>query len=75
MSGLYEVLLFPMRAENLGEFSAYDVDLDHWKGLSSIFQQTFQNVYERGVSAILLVYGAQGTGKTLFSQRVSYRIS
>lgn len=70
MSRLYDVLLFPERAENLEQFSAYDVDLDHWKGLSSIFQQTFQNVYERGASAILLVHGAQGTGKTLFSQRL-----
>lgn len=72
MSRLYEVLLFPVRAENLEQFSAYDYDVDlaHWKGLSSIFQQTFQNVYERGASAILLVHGAQGTGKTLFSQRL-----
>ena len=71
MSSLYEVvLLFPEKAENLGQFSAYDVDLQHWKKLSSAFQQTFRTVYERGSSAVLLVHGAQGTGKTLFSMRL-----
>jgi hypothetical protein len=71
MNTLYkQLLLFPDRAENLGQFSAYDVDLEHWKGLSSVFRQTFQAVYERGSSAVLLVHGAQGTGKTLFSRRL-----
>lgn len=71
MNTLYkQLLLFPDRAETLGQFSAYDVDLEHWKSLSSVFRQTFQSVYERGSSAILLVHGAQGTGKTLFSRRL-----
>lgn len=71
MSTLYkQLLLFPERAENLGQFSEYDVDLEHWKGLSAVFRATFQGVYERGASAILLVHGAQGTGKTLFSRRL-----
>lgn len=71
MNTLYkQLLLFPDRAENLGQFSAYDVDLEHWKSLSSVFRRTFQAVYERGSSAILLVHGAQGTGKTLFSRRL-----
>lgn len=71
MNTLYEqLLLFPDRAENLGQFSAYDVDLEHWKSLSAVFRQTFRTVYERGASAVLLVHGAQGTGKTLFSRRL-----
>jgi hypothetical protein len=71
MNTLYnQLLLFPDRAENLGQFSAYDVDLEHWKSLSAVFRQTFQSVYERGSSSILLVHGAQGTGKTLFSRRL-----
>jgi len=71
MNTLYkQLLLFPERAENLGQFSAYDVDLEHWKGLSTVFRRTFQSVFERGSSAILLVHGAQGTGKTLFSRRL-----
>lgn len=71
MNTLYkQLLLFPDRAENLGQFSAYDVDLEHWRSLSTVFRQTFQSVYERGSSAVLLVHGAQGTGKTLFSRRL-----
>jgi hypothetical protein len=71
MNMLYkQLLLFPDRAENLGQFSTYDVDLEHWRSLSSVFRQTFQSVYERGASAILLVHGEQGTGKTLFSRRL-----
>lgn len=65
-----QLLLFPERAENLGQFSAYDVDLEHWRGLSELFRRTFQTVYERGSSAVLLVHGAQGTGKTLFCRRL-----
>lgn len=71
MNKLYQqLILFPDRAENLGQFSTYEVDLAHWKSLSAVFQQTFQAVYERGSSAVLLVHGAQGTGKTLFSRRL-----
>jgi hypothetical protein len=71
MNMLYQQLLrFPERAENLGQFSTYEVDLEHWKSLSVVFRQTFQTIYERGSSAILLVHGAQGTGKTLFSRRL-----
>jgi len=72
MNSLYEqLLLFPDRAENLGQFSTYDVDLEHWKSLSAVFRQTFRTVYERGSSAVLLVHGLQGTGKTLFSRRLT----
>ncbi len=71
MNTLYkQLLVFPDRAENLGQFAAYDVDMEHWKSLSAVFRRTFQSVYERGSSAILLVHGAQGTGKTLFSRRL-----
>lgn len=72
MNTLYEQqLLFPERAENLGQFETYDVDLEHWKSLSTVFRQTFRSVYERTASAVLLVHGAQGTGKTLFSRRLA----
>ena len=71
MKSLYnQLLLFPERAENLGQFASYDVDLAHWKSLSAVFQLTFRTVHDRGSSAILLVHGAQGTGKTLFSRRL-----
>jgi hypothetical protein len=70
MNALYELLLFPKRAEFLGQFSAYDVDLDHWKSLSAVFRKSFREVYEQRSSALLLVHGGQGTGKTLFSRRL-----
>ncbi len=66
-----QLLLFPERAENLNDrFSAYDVELTHWSGLSEAFRRAFQAVFVRGSSAILLVHGAQGMGKTLFTQRL-----
>jgi hypothetical protein len=72
MNTLYEqLLLFPDRAENLGQYSTYDVDLAHWKTLSALFRDKFRSVYERGASAVLMVHGAQGTGKTLFSRRLA----
>lgn len=65
---LYEqLLLFPPRAEYIGQYGQYRVRLDHWKKLSSTFLEVFKTVHDRQDAAILLVHGAQGTGKTLFS--------
>lgn len=70
MSNLYDVLQYPERAEYLEQYATYDVDLDHWRVLSTAFQKAFQTVFVRRSSAILLVHGAQGSGKTLFSKRL-----
>lgn len=70
MDTLYDFLLFPKRAENLGQHAAYDVDLAHWKALSGAFRTVFRTVHDRGSSSVLLVHGVQGTGKTLFSIRL-----
>jgi hypothetical protein len=65
---LYEqLLLFPPRAEYIGQYGQYRVRLEHWKQLSSTFLEVFKTVHDRQDAAILLVHGAQGTGKTLFS--------
>ncbi|WP_224372932.1 hypothetical protein [Hyalangium versicolor] len=65
---LYEqLLLFPERAEFIGQFEDYRVRLDHWRELSSSFLEAFKSVHDRHGAAVLLVHGAQGTGKTLFS--------
>lgn len=65
---LYEqLLLFPERAEFIGQFEDYRVRLDHWRDLSSSFLDAFKAVHDRHGAAVLLVHGAQGTGKTLFS--------
>lgn len=71
MDQIYTRLLFPEKAENLTQYKeVYNVRLDHWKSLSSLFQSTFQTVYERRSAAILLVHGDQGCGKTLFGLRM-----
>lgn len=73
MGRLYEqLLLFPDRAERLrqSQYAAYRVDLEHWRPLSSAFLRAFRQVYERQEAAILLVHGAQATGKTLFTLRL-----
>jgi hypothetical protein len=65
---LYEqLLLFPERAEFIGQYGEYRVRLDHWRELSSTFLAAFKAVHDRHSAAVLLVHGAQGTGKTLFS--------
>jgi hypothetical protein len=65
---LYEqLLLFPERAEFIGQFRDYRIRLEHWRELSSSFLEAFKAVHERHGAAVLLVHGAQGTGKTLFS--------
>src|SRR5690348_13317382 len=71
MNTLYEqLLLFPDRAESLEQYGSYEVDIGHWTQLSAVFQATFRAVFERQSSAVLLVHGSQGTGKTLFARRL-----
>jgi hypothetical protein len=73
LAQLYEqLLLFPKRAEYLRQdlFKNYRVRFEHWKGLSASFLEAFKAVYERQDAAVLLVHGAQGSGKTLFSHQL-----
>ncbi|MCA9636079.1 MAG: hypothetical protein KC420_08620, partial [Myxococcales bacterium] len=67
-----QLLLFPERAEYLEQqrFDGYRVRLDHWRALASEFRRAFETVYERQSASVLLVYGAQGTGKTLFTRKL-----
>lgn len=69
---LYQLLLFPERAEYLeqSQFVRYHIHLEHWRELSAEFRHAFEAVYVRRSARILLVHGEQGTGKTLFTQRV-----
>lgn len=73
-STLYaQLLLFPERAEYLthANYSAYRMQLDHWRELSAVFRHAFQAVYERGSASVLLVHGDQGTGKTAFTRKLA----
>jgi hypothetical protein len=67
-----QLLLFPERAEYLSQpqYLDYRTRLDHWRELSIEFRRAFQAVYERKSGAVLLVHGAQGTGKTLFTHEL-----
>jgi len=69
---LYQLLLFPERAEYLeqSQFVRYWIHLEHWRELSAEFRRAFEAVYVRRSARILLVHGEQGTGKTLFTQRM-----
>jgi hypothetical protein len=69
---LYQLLLFPERAEYLDQprFERYQIHLEHWSELSNEFRRAFEVVYVRKSARILLVHGDQGTGKTLFAGRV-----
>ncbi|MEX1363914.1 MAG: hypothetical protein AB1Z98_12355 [Nannocystaceae bacterium] len=72
LDDLYQLLLFPERAEYLKQsrFERYKIHLEHWGELSTEFRRAFELVYSRKSARILLVHGKQGTGKTLFTQRV-----
>lgn len=69
---LYQLLLFPERAEYLqqSQFVRYRIHLEHWRELSVEFRRAFEAVYVRRSARVLLVHGEQGTGKTLFTQRM-----
>ncbi len=67
---LYQRLVFPKRAELLGQFDSYQVQLSHWGPLATPIKDAFEGVYTRGDAAILLIHGAQSSGKTLFCQRL-----
>lgn len=68
-----QLLLFPERAEylNHSNYSAYRMQLDHWRELSTVFRRAFQRVYERQDASVLLVHGDQGTGKTAFTRKLA----
>jgi hypothetical protein len=64
-------LRYPERAEALGtDFDDYRVTLDHWSALSSAFRDVYQPVWVRTMSRVLIVCGEQGSGKSLFCQRL-----
>ncbi|AKT41778.1 hypothetical protein [Chondromyces crocatus] len=71
MTDLYDELEFPARAEYLDQYENYQVDIAHWKELAEQFKKAFRQVYARRSAAVLLVHGPQGSGKSMFSTRLS----
>lgn len=71
MGDLYDELEFPPRAEYLDQYKEYQVDVTHWRQLAEQFQKAFRQVYARRSAAVLLVYGPQGAGKSMFCTRLA----
>ena len=70
MADLYDELEFPQRAEYLDQYKNYQVDIAHWKQLAEQFQKAFRRVHARRSAAVLLVHGPQGSGKSMFCNRL-----
>lgn len=69
----YQGILFPDRAESLKEaaYSSYRVFLDFWQPLANQLRSFYEPVKTRGDTRILLVYGPQGGGKTMFVRKLA----
>jgi hypothetical protein len=70
MDDPYEDLAFPARAELLQSYKNYRVEITHWSLLAEQFRKTYRQVYTNKNSAVLLVHGPQGSGKSMFCARL-----
>jgi hypothetical protein len=69
----YQGILFPDRAETLkeGTYQGYRVFLDFWDPLAVQLSSFYEGVALRRDSRALLVYGPQGSGKTLLARKLA----
>lgn len=70
----YNRILFPNRAEDLRyneRFQhSYRIYLDHWDDFLQFLTNSLQKVIVRDSSHALAIYGPQGAGKTLFTDKL-----
>ena len=68
----YQGILFPSRAEDLRQqlFKSYRVFLDYWDSLSEKLRFRYEELAVSRRTTAVVVYGAQGTGKTLLADKL-----
>jgi hypothetical protein len=66
----YQGILFPDRAESIKQFKGYRVFLDHWNPLAVDLRTYYEGLALRHETRCLAVHGPQGSGKTLFAQKL-----
>jgi GTPase SAR1 family protein len=72
---MYQQLIYPERAEDLkyNEFikDNYKIFLDHWEDNIKFLKISFEKVFSNnGISFALVIYGAQGVGKTILASKL-----
>ncbi|WP_037291099.1 hypothetical protein [Saccharibacillus sacchari] len=70
----YNRISFPNRAEDMRYNEKYQhsyrIYLDHWDSFLAFLSDSLQKVVSRDSSHALAIYGPQGAGKTLFSDKL-----
>ena len=68
----YYGIRYPDRAENLEEsiFANYEVYLDPWTPIVKKIAQLYEGMAVRNATEAVLVFGNQGSGKTLFARKI-----
>ena len=72
---MYQQLIYPERAEDLkyNEFikDNYKIFLDHWEDNIKFLKNSYEKVFSNnGISYALVIYGAQGVGKTILASKL-----
>lgn len=73
---MYQQLIYPERAEDLkyNEFikDNYKIFLDHWEENIKFLKNSYEKVFSNnGISYALVIYGAQGVGKTILASKLN----
>lgn len=70
----YNRILFPSRAEDIRYNElyqhSYKIYLDHWDKFLDFLKNSLEKVVVRDASHALAIYGPQGAGKTLFTDKL-----
>jgi hypothetical protein len=68
----YYGIRYPDRAENLEEsiFANYEVYLDPWTPIVKKIAQLYEGMAVRNATEAVVIFGDQGSGKTLFARKI-----